>query len=79
MLHGDTGRRDERGKKAMLLVNLIMGADVEQHDLFFRDHDGQGNAITVGYADRLDAGLPAARMMILEMRLKGVFFQIAKE
>jgi hypothetical protein len=62
-----------------LFVNLIVAPDVEQDDLLFRDYDGHGDPIAIGNADCLDSGLFACEMVIVEMGLKGVFFQIAQD
>ncbi len=59
-------------------VNFIVAPDIKKDDLLFCDDNGQGNTIAVGNADCLDAGLLTAEMVIDEMRLKGVFFQIAQ-
>jgi len=39
---------------------------------FFGDHYGQGDAIAVGDADRLDAGLLAAKMIVVEVVAKSM-------
>jgi hypothetical protein len=60
-------------------VNFIVAPDVKQNDLLFRDYDGHGDTIAVGNADGLDSGLLAAELVIVEMGLKGVLFQIAQD
>jgi hypothetical protein len=56
-----------------------MTPDIEQDDLFFRDYDGHSDPIAIGNADCLDSGLLAAKMVMVEMGLKRVFFQIAQD
>ena len=60
-------------------VNFIVAPDVKQDNLLFRNYDGHSDPIAVSNADCLDPGLLAAEMVIVEMGLKGVFFQIAQD
>jgi hypothetical protein len=60
-------------------VNFIVAPDIKQDDLLFRNYDGYSDPIAVGNADCLDSGLLAAEMVIVEMGLKRVFFQIAQD
>ena len=60
-------------------VNFIVGSDIEQDNLFFRDDNGHRDSTAVGDADSLDTSLLASEMVIVEMGLKRVFFQIAQD
>jgi len=55
-----------------------MTADVEQYDLLVCDLYGKCDPETVSKADGLDAFISAPKVVIFEMWLKGVMFQIAQ-
>jgi hypothetical protein len=60
-------------------VNFIVAPDVKQDDLFFCDYNGHRDPIAIGDVECLNSNLLATEVMIAEMGLKGVFFQIMQD
>ena len=55
-----------------------MGTDIKQDDLPFGDLEDQGQAVSVGEADRLDAGENSGQPLQPQARLKGVLPELPK-
>jgi hypothetical protein len=56
-----------------------MAADIKQDYLFVRDHHGKRDSETVSKAHSLYAFHFPAKTVKLQMRLKGIFFQIIND
>lgn len=62
----------------MLAVDLVVAADIEQDDLLFGHHNGEGDAVAVSEAHRLHPLQLAGQVVILQVGLERVAFQVAQ-